>query len=150
MNFVIMIKLTKASEDTLENMQANDNKFDHRLFSQTQEYRLEASIDILKLYDTLNDLELEGCTGAAGAGAAGGCVGHPSGSCGYAGGAADCHSPTIIFPDDHPPPSGLMPTTDGGSVSSYLSPLSNSHITAFATNGGGSGGDGREDNSAGV
>jgi hypothetical protein len=144
MNFMVMIKVTKASEeDGVEDMQANEsnNTFDHRLLSQNQEYDLEASIDILKLYDTLNDLELKGVNSASSYER-----GHNSSRLGYyAAGGGHSHSPTIIFPDDLPHPSALMPNTDGGSVSSYLSPLSNTNISAFATDStGGEGGAGAQ------
>jgi hypothetical protein len=127
MNYVIMIKLTKLSEDTVEdNMPTNENTFDHRLLSQTQEYRLEASIDILKLYHTLNNLELGGTTSAS-------YGGHNSTSLGS--NARYGNSPTIIFPDElqHRPATLSIPDTDGGSVSSYLSPLSNTNISSFVT-----------------
>lgn len=130
MNFSIMIKLTKVSEDEdaiITQKKENDNTFNNKILTQAQVYCLEASIDILKLYDTLNKVELNGSTPV--------CFGgRNSSGCGDNG-----HSPTIIFPDElqHPSSSQSMPNTDGGSVSSFLSPLSNPNMNSFEAGGEG-------------
>lgn len=133
-NFAIMLKLIKESEVEVEDMQkAASTTFDHKLLARKQEYRLEASVDILKLYNTLNNLELDGPMSSSTLGV------RNSSSWGMYGGHNGVHSPIIIFPDElqHPSATMSMPNTDGGSVSSTLSPLSNTNIiSTFATEGG--------------
>ena len=76
--------------------------FDEKLFSESQVYCLEMSVDILRLYANLNELEVSRAMMTASDGS---------------------NSSMGLFPDDlhH----GLsLPNSDGGSVTSYLSPLS--------------------------
>lgn len=132
MNFVVMIKLTKGAVAQPSAIQEEkiEGKLDHTLRSkESPEYRLEASIDILKLYETLNGLEMTGTTPSL-------FGGHNIISLGLYAGNANGHSPTIIFPEElqHPSATLTMPNTDGGSVSSHLSSLSNTNIqTSFVT-----------------
>lgn len=131
MNFVVMMKLIKVHDDTTTEL------------STSHEYNLEASLDILQLFAALNEMEREGVASAISAKRGGRvCDGSPLGMYGAGGESSSnlCNSPTIIFPTSMQQLAHAMPNTDGGSVSSFLSPLSNTCISSSFASGGGSGG----------
>jgi hypothetical protein len=136
-NILVMLKLTKADNegDTSDKGQdgSHESKFDQKILRQNQDYHLESSIDILKLYDSLNGEEFG--------------EGHSShnidlladmlptnASKGSDTRSTSQYSPTIIFPDSllSQQPSLSTVGTDGGSVSSCLSPMSSSNIHSFS------------------
>lgn len=102
------------------------------------EYKLEASVDILKLFSEINDIvqveeknfdnRLRGRRQNIGSGLYSpffGTTDSPANNCYQS-------SPTIIFPDNLIERDiQSMPDTDGGSVSSFLSPLSSNNTIAF-------------------
>lgn len=120
MRFMIMLKLVKeCAQNKAEELKVDQVKHEHKMLKKPVEYRLEASVDILKLYSTLNGFDLEGSTALTLFGDRSDF--HPTPS--------SAHSPTIIFPEH------LTHDGGGGSVSSYLSPLSNTTSSVVATSG---------------